>query len=166
MNEHVLRRAVVRTSLALAVTSCSPRAPSPAPTTTETAAAPDVPSGDDTSSTLGSNTTSAPTATSIETAAPRATVSAQPVYSIEKRFAPHELTCKVDADCAVTAFGVSERLFCCDSCDSVPGTKAWVGRADRHCEAYRKGTMHSCPPRDCEPPGNPACRAGTCVLVP
>ncbi len=91
---------------------------------------------------------------------------APPAPVLESRFLPHVTTCNTDADCAVTEAGLDERLFCCDACEALPGNKAWVARADAACRAYQRGSsLHTCPPRDCGPPGPAFCDAGQCAFT-
>lgn len=130
----------------------------------ETAPATAVASGYDQPLATASTSTAAsvPATASLEPAQPGKPPSAP---LLEKRFLPHETACKSDADCAVTASGLSERFFCCGPCEAVAGSKAWVARADAQCVAYRRGSrLHVCPPEDCGPPGGARCNAGHCQL--
>ena len=104
------------------------------------------------------------TATATASVAPVAVVAQQANAPTEARFLPVDKKCTRDTDCAVTRYGVSERLYCCDGCDSVAGSKSWVQRADAACQAYHKGSaQHPCPARDCGPQNPPE---GLCEIVP
>lgn len=107
-------------------------------------------------------------ATSAPTVATSAPPGPPPTQSVmEKRFLPYDRKCRTDADCGVTQRGVYEPLFCCDGCDAVAGSSAWVKRADAQCAAYDKGAVrHACPPRDCGPQNPPRCHEGVCELTP
>ena len=112
----------------------------------------------------------AATATATASVAPVAEVAQvaqQANAPTEARFLPVDKKCTRDTDCAVTRYGVSERLYCCDGCDSVAGSKSWVQRADAACQAYHKGSaQHPCPARDCGPQNPPRCHEGLCEIVP
>lgn len=89
-----------------------------------------------------------------------------PAPLLEARFLPQDTTCRTDADCAVTELGLTERFFCCDACDALPGNKTWVARANAACRAYQKGTsLHPCPPRDCGAPRRAFCDGGQCAFM-
>ena len=110
------------------------------------------------------------TATATASVAPVAVVAQvaqQANAPTEARFLPVDKKCTRDTDCAVTRYGVSERLYCCDGCDGVAGSKSWVQRADAACQAYHRGSaQHPCPARDCGPQNPPRCHEGLCEIVP
>lgn len=160
---------------ALLVAACSPP---PKPTSTDP-----VESGPGTSTAEGETHASAgalapppsasASASALVSASPPPEETGAPIVDVddrlamEARFKPRDTTCSTDQDCAVTQYGVSERLFCCDGCDAVAGEKAWVARANAACKAYQSSpSRHACPARDCLPPGPARCTRGRCELVP
>jgi hypothetical protein len=157
-----LSRAAMPTTLALLLglaNACSASPPPPLP---------QEPTASATSSALPtSSPVVAPSpAPSAAPPPPETAPAPPPAPPLESRFLPHDTSCHTDADCAVTERGLSERFFCCDPCDALPGNEAWVTRANAACKVYQKGaSLHVCPPRDCGAPREAFCDAGQCAFT-